>query len=127
MWNPMMFNNAYNPQMYNNGYNQPMQNIQQVNTPAVQKQASCYFVKTADELSGVNIMPNTYYLGINRDNNEIYVRRMNNDGIIEAETYVKASEKKEKSEMQNILECLKRIENKITPEVKDVSTSNVAV
>lgn len=131
MWqqNPMMFNNGFNAQNYN-AYNpmaqqmqQPTQTIQQLNQQ-VQKQASCYFVKAAQELASVNVQPNVYYLGINSDKSEIYVRRMNNDGNIEAETYVKASEQKEKTEMQKILERLDAIEKKITG-VKDVSAVNV--
>ena len=126
MWqNPMMFNNGFTPQGFNQ-FNQP-QTIQQVTTPQIQKQAACYFVKAADELAGINIMPNTYYLGINRDKSEIYIRRMNNDGNIEAEVYTKASEKKEKTDMQAILERLDSIEKRLTPkpEAKDVPTFNV--
>ena len=130
MWqNPMMFNNGYNAPNYNayspmaQQMQQPTQTIQQLNQQ-VQKQASCYFVKAAQELAGVNVQPNVYYLGINSDKSEIYVRRMNNDGNIEAETYVKASEQKEKTEMQKILERLDAIEKKL-PEVKDVSAVNV--
>ena len=32
-------------------------------------------------------MPNTIYLGINVDTDQIFVRRMNNDGITEIKTY----------------------------------------
>lgn len=137
MWqqNPMMFNNGFNAQNYN-AYNPMAQQMQQMqqNTQTIQqlnqqtqKQASCYFVKAPQELASVNVEPNVYYLGINRDNSEIYIRRMNNDGNIEAETYVKASEQKEKSEMQKILERLDVIEKKLTNiGVKDVSVVNVA-
>lgn len=132
MWqNPMMFNNGYNMPNYGN-YNQAAQQvsqttqtIQQLNQQ-IQKQASCYFVKTPQELASVNVQPNVYYLGINGDNGEIYVRRMNNDGNIEAETYVKASEKKEKTELQKILERLDVIEKKLTTtEAKNVSDAHV--
>lgn len=130
MWqNPMMNYNGFNAPNYNayspmaQQMQQPTQTIQQLNQQ-VQKQASCYFVKAAQELASVNVQPNVYYLGINSDKSEIYVRRMNNDGNIEAETYVKASEQKEKTEMQKILERLDAIEKKL-PEVKDVSAVNV--
>lgn len=125
MWqqNPMMFNNGYNPQSYG-GYNQPTtQTIQQI-TQNTQKQASCYFVKTPEELAGVNIMPNIFYLGINRDNKEIYMRRMNNDGNIEVEKYTLSSGVKEKSEMQTIIDWLKSIESKIAEIQQKGVTSN---
>ena len=131
MWqqNPMMFNNGYVPNY--NTYNQPnlpqsTQAIQQVNQP-VQKQASCFFVKTPEELASINVMPNVFYMGINRDDKEIYMRRMNNDGNIEVEKYVRASETKEKSEMQKVLERLENIEKKltITTGAQNVAVSNV--
>jgi len=120
MWpTPMMYNNGLNPPLFN----QP-QTIQQLTTPTAQKQASCFFVKGAEELAGINIMPNTYYLGINREKSEVYIRRMNNDGNIEAEVYTKASEKKEKTDLQAVLERLTNIEKILTPKAE---ANNVAV
>ena len=55
-------------------------------------------------------MPNWYYLGINRDSKEIYVRKMNNDGNIEVETYTLKSESKVKSEYELLDERLTGIE-----------------
>lgn len=104
------------------GYNQP-QTIQNVNQQ-VQKQASCYFVKAPEELAGVNIMPNIFYLGINREGKEIYVRRMNNDGNIELETYTLVSGKREKNELQAIVDRLNSIESKIA-EIKGGSNESV--
>ena len=118
MWQPQ-YNNPYY------GYNQPQtQAIQNVNQQ-VQKQAACYFVKAPEELAGVNIMPNIFYLGINRDNKEIYIRRMNNDGNIELETYTLASGKKEKNELQAIVDRLNSIESKIA-EIKGGNNEYVA-
>lgn len=98
----------YNP--YNYGFTQPQtQAIQNLNQQ-IQKQAACYFVKAPEELAGVNVMPNIFYLGINRDDKEVYVRRMNNDGNIEVEKYVLASGVKEKTELQTISERLEKIE-----------------
>ena len=87
---------------------QPIQQFQQQ-----MPQASCYFVKSIDELSGIRIMPNIYCMGINKDGKEIYVRRMNNDGNIEVETYSLKSESKEKSELEKITERLTNIENSL--------------
>lgn len=87
---------------------QPIQQFQQQ-----MPQASCYFVKSMDELSNVRIMPNIYCMGINKDKKEIYVRRMNNDGNIEVETYSLRSESKEKSELEKISERLTNIENSL--------------
>lgn len=99
---------GYNNYGFNN-FQQPIQNV----TQQTQSQASCYFVKTPEELAGLNIMPNVFYLGINRDNKEVYIRRMNNDGNIEVEKYIQASGVKEKTELQTIIDRLNRIEHKL--------------
>ena len=90
-----------------NPYFQP-QTIQ-----SVQSQALCFFVKSPNDLVRSDIMPNVFYLGINRDNKEIYVRRMNNDGNIEVETYQLAGGKEEKTDLKIIADRLDIIEKKL--------------
>lgn len=109
----------YNDIYQYRGYNQP-QTIQNV-SQQIQSQASCYFVKAPEELAGLNIMPNVFYLGINRDKKEIYVRRMNNDGNIETETYALFSGVEEKNDIKTILDRLNVIERRLG----DGSDSNV--
>lgn len=87
---------------------QPIQNLN------VQPQSQCYFVRSQNDLANINVMPNYYYLGINSDANEIYVKRMNNDGLIELKTYSLQSEKKEKTEFQAIFDRLDSIEQKLS-------------
>ncbi len=94
--------NYYNPYGI-----QPIQNVTQ------QSQAMCFFVKTPNDLVRSDIMPNVFYLGINRDNKEIYVRRMNNDGNIEVETYNLADGKEEKTDLKKIADRLDVIEKKL--------------
>lgn len=105
------FNPNYNPN-FNQGYYQQVQqpHAQQM----IQPQANTYFVRNIADLNGLNVMPNNYYVGINQDKKEIYVRRMNNDGNIEVETYALLSEKKEKTDLQAIFDRLDEIEKKIT-------------
>lgn len=103
-----MYNNyAYNS-LYN-GFQQPIQNV----TQQTQSQASCFFVKSPEELAGLNIMPNVFYLGINRDKKEVYIRRMNNDGNIEVENYSLSVGKEEKTELKKILEEIDIIKKKL--------------
>lgn len=92
------------------GYYQQPQTIQNMNPQAV-----CYFVNRPDELNTIqNIMPNNLYLGINTSANEIYVRRMNNDGLIQLETYTLSSNVEEKNDYKLILEQLTAINEKLT-------------
>ena len=106
-----MFNN-YNA--YPN-YGQPIQQYQQ-QIP----QSFCYFVNSSNDLLNTRVMPNVYHIGINKDNKEIYVKKMNNDGNIEMETYVLKCEEKQKTEIEIIAERLTAIEN-VLKERKDES------
>lgn len=105
-----MFNQQFYP-----GY-MPNSNMYGVQPQAIQQyqsqtpQSICYFVNSVNELGNLRVMPNFYYLGINKDSKEIYVRRMNNDGNIEVETYTLKSEEKQKSENELIAERLSNIE-----------------
>lgn len=101
------YNNFMNG--YNNGYQQPIQNV----TQQTQSQASCFFVKSPEELTGLNIMPNVFYIGINRERKELYIRRMNNDGNIEVENYSLSQGKEEKTDLKKILEEIELIKKKI--------------
>lgn len=104
MYNNFMngYNNSYN------GYQQPIQNVAQ----QTQSQASCFFVKSPEELAGLNIMPNVFYLGINRDKKEVYIRRMNNDGNIEVENYSLSVGKEEKNDLKKIMEEITDLKKK---------------
>lgn len=104
---------GYYPQ--NNFNSMPMQQPQTIQNVAqpVQPQLYSYFVKQAADLATPNIMPNTLYLGINSGQKEIYIRKMNNDGNIELETYTLSSGTKEKSELQAIADRLDSIERKL--------------
>ena len=108
-----MYNNQFFNQ-YADPYRQQNPQIIQNLSRQVQPQAFCYFVKSPNDLTGINIMPNGYYMGINLDNKEIYLRKMNNDGNIELETYSLLSEKKEKTDFQAIFDRLDNIEKKIS-------------
>lgn len=103
-------------------YSQP-QTIQNV-SQQIQSQASCYFVKAPEELTGLNVMPNVFYLGINRDKKEIYVRRMNNDGNIETESYSLSGGIEEKNDIKTILERLDTIERRLRDESVNKQFSN---
>lgn len=89
----------------------PIQTIQ--NTQFINPQAICYFVYSKDEMQGLKVEPNTFYIGINKQTKEIYVRSWNNDGNIEFNTYTLADNKQEVSELKTIMTKLNLIEEKI--------------
>lgn len=103
--------NNYTPNNYNpyTPQTQPIQNLNQNQQP----QAMCCFVGQASELASLNLMPNTYYMGLNLGSKEIYLRHLNNDGNVEVETYSLASNQQEKSQLQLIAERLDIIDSKL--------------
>lgn len=105
-----MFNQQFYPNYMPNSNYYGIQPPTQVQPIQQYPQSTCYFVNSANELNSVRVMPNAYYIGINKDSKEIYVRKMNNDGNVEVETYTLKSEQKEKSEYEKLDERLTSIE-----------------
>jgi hypothetical protein len=89
------------------------QPIQQLPQQHMEQKVVSYFVDRAEQLSTINPMPNTIYLGINPKDDKIFMRRMNNDGLMEMKTYSLAVEQTKKTDTQEILERLTNIEKKI--------------
>ena len=108
MMNPMGQMPQVNQMMPQMARMQPIQSFE------IQQQFSCFTVKNENDLANVNVMPNSVYIGLNSDLKEVYIRKMNNDGKIEVESYVLKSAQKEKTEVQAILERLDSIEQKIS-------------
>ena len=102
---------------------QPVQSIQQV-----QKTAQFYTVENAGELDGIKPALNVLYVGFNKKAKEIYVKQLTNDGLISVETYGLATDKKQKSEYETILERINSLETKLTERIADVpnNTTNDA-
>lgn len=101
------------------------QPIQQLPQQHMEQRVVSYFVDTAEQLSTVTPMPNIIYLGINTRDQKIFVRRMNNDGLMEIKTYSVVGEQTKKTDTQEILSRLEAIEKKIggtnEPHVIDVA------
>lgn len=100
----------------------PLQNIQQQSV--IRPTVIPYNVETAEQMSAIIPMPNTIYLGINDKDRKIFIKRMNNDGLTDVQTYILAGEQTKKTDTQEILERIANIENKLLNiGVKDESTS----
>lgn len=101
-----MFNNPYAPynqrlaQMEQN-FGQPIQTIQ-----PQQPQAVCYFVSNKSDMQNIQVQPNIVYIGINKQDKEIYMRAWNNDGIIDFDTYSRSGGEKENTELKSIMDKL---------------------
>lgn len=58
-------------------------------------------------------MPNTLYLGFNNRDGKIFMRRMNNDGLVELKTFSLQLDQTRKTDTQEILGRLEKIEKKL--------------
>lgn len=116
---------VYNPYTYLQ-QNQQLQTIQPVHQK-IQPQVMCYFAQNVAEMDNIKLLPDTYYIGINQNTKEIYIRKMNNMCLAETEIYNLVTNKKEKSELETILERLNNLESKITKGDTNVpnNTTNV--
>lgn len=99
----------YNPYLYR-PQAMPIQPLPQTQN---QEQAICYMVNNPQEMTSIMCTPGTTYIGLNQANKQIYVRKMNNDGNIDVETYTLSGGAQEKNELQQVLERLDAIEKKL--------------
>lgn len=113
--------NYYNPyfgqQIMPQMTSTPVQSIQQV-----QKSAQFYNVENAQELDGIRPILNVLYVGFNKKKKEIYIKQLTNDGLISLETYNLADDKKEKSELETILEKINNIERRLSNDTTNAGT-----
>ena len=120
-----MFNQQFYPGYIPN-YNQQvpqssMQNSQILQGQTIQKiqksndiQAFCYFVNNIEDMKSLKIAPDTYYVGINAKEKEIYIRKMEEDGVAVLEKYKFEVNSSEKTELQIINERLANIEDTLS-------------
>lgn len=105
--------NPYNNYSYIPPYMQQAQPIQPIPQQHLEQKVVSYFVDSAEQLASITPMPNTIYMGINTKDNRIFLRRMNNDGLMEIKTYSLANEQTKKTDTQEILDRITRIEKKL--------------
>lgn len=117
--------------MYNfPNYQQRLMNMEQMYNPQTiqtikptNPQVQCYFVNAKSELQNIQVVPNTYYIGINRQSKEIYLRTWNNDGMIDFDTYSLAEGKQESTDIKMILDKIQSLETRLM-EKSDVKPTN---
>lgn len=104
-------NYPYNPyNMRQDMFNQPT-NIQNL-TQTTPTQAQIYFVRSSKDMEGITPNLNVVYIGINRDKDEIYLRQMNNSGLIDFNTYSLSTGGQEKNEFAKIMERIDKLETR---------------
>ncbi len=68
-------------------------------------------IDSPEQLSTLPPVPNTIYLGLNLRDGKIYMRRMNNDGLMDVKTFSVTTEQTKKTDNAEILDRLTKIES----------------
>ena len=105
MWPQQPIYPGYYPQQ--NGMN-PGAPVQQL-----QKSAQFYSVESPQDLDGIRPSLNVMYFGVNSKGKAIYLKQINNDGRVSVDTYSLVENKKEKSELETVLDKISELENKL--------------
>lgn len=111
--------NSYNPYgQYRPDMFSQIQNI----SPTIPTQVQCFFVNNPKDMEKIQASLNVVYIGINKDKNEVYLKQMNNNGLIDFNTYTLATGGQEKNDFAKIMEKIEQLENKVITK----GTENVA-
>lgn len=102
--------------MYNHFYTNPTQRFMAPEQPSfsntiqtlqgVQPQVQCFFVSAPSDITNIQIIPGTVYIGMNKTSKEIYIRQWNLDGNIDFETYKLHTGTQEEPEFKAIISKL---------------------
>lgn len=126
-YNPQQFGQ---PQMYPQAQQQQAQGQQgQViqTIPQQTQRVICYSVSGKGDMQGLDAFPNVYYVGINNSNKEIYVKTLNNNGIIDLDTYVLSKGEQESSNLKTIMDKLESIELKLKETENEHSRNDATI
>lgn len=108
-----MNNQFYNPYMWQPPQqNFPSQKIQNLSS-VMSTEAQCFYVNNPSDMERIQPALNTLYIGVNTDKKEIYLRQMNNNGLIDFTTYKQLSGEQQKSEFSKILDRLDQLETSL--------------
>lgn len=123
---PYFLPNNYGQQSVQANYQANPNTIQTIQKQSISPSVQCYFVKNKEELASLDAQPNTVYIGINQDSDELYIRQWNNDGKIDFDTYNKVSQTKEKTDFEKIQEQLNSIQEVLNERITSTNgaTSN---
>lgn len=116
------FNGMYNPYPWLNqkDFTQQPQIMQNLSN-TISTQVQCYYVNNPKDMEKIQVSLNVLYIGVNPDRKEIYLRQMNNNGLIDFNTYYLKSGEQEKSDMTKIMERIDKLENNVLKGAKNVS------
>lgn len=92
----------------------PPMSVQPIQT--IQQSAQVYFIEDPRSLDGIRPTLNVLYVGINTKNKELYIKQLTNDGTVAVDKYVLAENKKEKGDLDVVLDRISELERKLTHE-----------
>lgn len=108
------------PQGFSQASPQHIQNISSVAPTEVQ----CFYVTNPKDMEKIQPMLNVVYIGINSDKKEIYIRQMNNNGLIDFDTYILQSGEQQKNDYTKIIERIDQLENTMKGKAHVIQSTN---
>lgn len=105
-------NQFYNPYSWQQPQTYPSQKMQNLSS-VMSTEVQCFYVNNPTDMEKIQPVLNTLYIGVNTDKKEIYLRQMNNNGLIDFTTYTQQSGGQQKSEFSKILDRLDTLENNL--------------
>ena len=100
-----------------------IQNISSVAPTEVQ----CFYVSGPKDMEKIQPLLNVVYIGINPDKKEIYIRQMNNNGLIDFDTYILQSGEQQKNDYTKIIERIDQLENTMKGKGNVIQSTNGTV
>lgn len=100
-----------------------IQNISSVIPTEVQ----CFYVSGPKDMEKIQPLLNVVYIGINSDKREVYIRQMNNNGLIDFDTYTLQSGEQQKNDYTKIIERIDQLENTMKGKDNVIQSANNTV
>ena len=111
-------------QQYQQGFTQSTpQHIQNISSVAP-TEVQCFYVTSPKDMEKIQPLLNVVYIGINSDKKEIYIRQMNNNGLIDFDTYILQSGEQQKNDYTKIIERIDQLENTMKGQSNVIQSAN---
>lgn len=77
----------------------------------LQPQTQLYVVSSMQEAQNIQVQFNTIYVALNRQAKEVYIKQLNNDGLINFEVYSMKKDEPEKDYSKDLTEIKNKLSN----------------
>lgn len=90
-------------------------------------EVQCFYVAGPRDMEKIQPALNVVYIGINSDKKEVYIRQMNNNGLIDFDTYTLQSGEQQKNDYTKIIERIDQLENTMKGKENVIQSANGSI